>query len=107
MSEVEIGFMVVKSYVRAPLILFSHLHFVPSIRIVSPRKHCLLNNFVYNVDARLMGYKLEQFQSPRMHSSVTTGNSNTIQENKSTSYRHWCQNCGHKHATALQVKAVV
>ena len=31
--------------VHAPLILFSHLHFVPSIRIVSRRKHCLLNNF--------------------------------------------------------------
>ena len=60
-----------------------------------------------DVDARLMGYKLEQFQSPRMHSSVTTGNSNTIQENKSTSYRHWFQDCGHKHATALQRKAVV
>ena len=32
--------------VHAPLILFSHLHFVPSIRIVFPRKHCLLDNFV-------------------------------------------------------------
>ena len=94
--------MVVQSYVRAPLILFSHSHFCsvthfvyvsmhPSfcsvIYILSRRSElCLLGSIaflatlLYNVDARLMGYKLEQFQSPRMHSSVTTGNGNTIKK---------------------------
>ena len=96
-----------QSYVQALLILFSHLHFVGSIGIVSPRKHCLLYNFVMSVDARQMDYKLEQFQSPRMHSSVTTGNSNTVQGNKANFLGTGSKIVVHKQATPTQVKAVV
>ena len=70
---------------------------------------CLLGSTAFfttllcTVDARQMDYKLEQFQSPRMHSSVTTGNSNTVQGNRQASYRHWLQNCGpqtcHSHSS--------
>ena len=74
---------------------------------------CLLGSIAFfttllcTVDARLMYYKLEQFQSPRMHSSVTTGNSNTVQGNKANFLDTGSKIVVHKHATPTQVKAVV
>ena len=59
------------------------------------------------VDARQMDYKLEQFQSPRMHSSVTIRNSNTVQGNKANFLGTGSKIVVHKHATPTQVKAVV
>ena len=59
------------------------------------------------VDARQMDYKFEQFQSPRMHSSVTTGNGNTVQGNKANFLGTGSKIVVHKHATPTQVKAVV
>ena len=81
--------------------------FCSVIYILSGRLElCLLGSIAFfttllcTVDARQTGYKLEQFQSPRMHSSVTTGNDNTKQGNVPG---HWFQNCGpqtcHSHSS--------
>ena len=90
-------------------------HFVqPFTYILSGRLElCLLGSLAFfttllcTVDARQMDYKLEQFQSPRMHSSITTGNSNTVQGNKANFLGTGSKIVVHKHATPTQVKAVV
>ena len=96
------------------LYMSTYFSFCSVIYILSGRLElCLLGSIGFfttllcTVDARQMGYKSEQFQSPRMHSSVTTGNSNTVQGNKANFLGTGSKIAVHKHATPTQVKAVV
>ena len=122
LPEVEIGFCGCAGICPStPDLVQSHTSYVSTcssfcsvIYILLGRlKLCLLGSIAFfttllcTVDARQMGYKLEQFQSTRMHSSVTTGNSNTVQGNKANFLGTGSKIVVHKHATPTQVKAVV
>ena len=94
------------------LYMSTYSSFCLVIYILSGRLElCLLGSIAFfttllcTVDARQMGYKLEQFQSPRMHSIVSL--LEIVTQNKANFLGTGSKIVVHKHATLTQVKAVV